>query len=563
MALIDVKNLSFTYPMENKKALDDLNISIEQGEFVVICGSTGCGKSTFLKHLKRELTPHGKTEGHILYRGRDIKELDRRAAACEIGFVMQNPDNQVVTDKVWHELAFGLENLGIKTPVIRRRVAEMASFFGIQEWFRKKTSDLSGGQKQLLNLASIMVMNPRVLVLDEPTSQLDPIAASEFIDTLSKINKELSLTIVLVEHRLEKVFPIADKAVVMDKGRITYCDTPRNVGKKLAQDQYKKNNVMLWGMPAAVRVYSQIRTGGECPLTVREGRQWLAKNFDSHISRINANKKVKQPSRSVAVELKDVWFRYQRQLPDVLRGVWLKAYKGEIFSILGGNGTGKTTALGVIAGIYKAYRGKVLIKAKKINSYTDTRLYRNKLAMLPQNPQTMFVKDTVQDELKEVIRINKYDKHEAKQEFDAVVDQLNLSQLLRKHPYDLSGGEQQKTAFAKILLLRPKIILLDEPTKGIDAYSKAVLADILYKLKSKGVAIIIVTHDIEFSAEHSDRCALFFDGNIVSEDDPVTFFSHNSFYTTAANRMSRYIFENAVTCQDVIKLCKLNKKRVI
>lgn len=557
MALVEVKNLNFRYPVQDKKALVDINLSIEEGEFVVFCGTSGCGKSTFLKQIKREIAPHGEKTGEILYKGIPIKELDDRTAAAEIGFVMQNPENQIVTDKVWHELAFGLESLGLDTMEIRRRVAEMANFFGIHQWFRKNTSDLSGGQKQLLNLAAIMVMQPTILILDEPTSQLDPIAATEFIGTLQKLNKELGLTILLVEHRLEEVFSIADRVVVMEDGQMICHDTPQLVVKQLKA--LKQNHPMSLGLPTPVRVYNGLSIDDHSPLTVRDGRKWLTKHFTNE----NKVKSVEEKERNaVVLEVKEAWFRYERELPDVLSGFSIKVREGEIVSIVGGNGTGKTTALKVMAGLHKPYRGKIVLNGKKLSSYKNGELYRNNLAVLPQDPQTLFVESLVIKEFDKVVQVCKYTKEEAAERIEDIISTLKIRHLLLSHPYDLSGGEQQKVALAKILLLNPRIVLLDEPTKGIDAESKQVFAQILKELKKRGVAIVMVTHDIEFSAEHSDRCAMFFDGNIVSEDQSKSFYSGNTFYTTAAHRMSKHLFQHAVTCEDVIALCKMNYQEI-
>lgn len=557
MEIIKVEDLNFTYPGQNTKALENNSFSIEQGEFVVICGESGSGKTTLLKLLKRELTPHGNKAGNIYYKGTELEDLDDRTAASEIGFVMQNPENQIVTDKVWHELAFGLENIGISTPVIRRRVGEMANFFGIHQWFRKKTTELSGGQKQLLNLASIMVMQPQVLILDEPTSQLDPIAASDFISTLEKLNRDLGLTIILVEHRLEEVLPISDKVMIMEGGNIILYDRPQYVGQKLKK--IDENHKMLLALPSAIRIFNGLDAEGESPLTVREGRQFLSNNYkndvitlDRHLSDDKNNKEEK------IIELKNIWFRYERNLPDILAGVDFHANKGEIMSILGGNGCGKTTLLNVISGQNRAYRGKLLIRGKKIKEYKGKDLYKHNIALLPQDPQTVFLKSTVEEDYKEIGKGMGYTKKEANSYTEEIVALLSIQGLLDKHPYDLSGGEQQKVALGKILLLKPKILLLDEPTKGIDAFSKRVLHGILLDLKKKGVTIIMVTHDVEFAAIASDCCGLFFDGEIISLDRPVEFFSNNSFYTTAANRISRHMYKNAITCEDVIEICRLN-----
>ncbi len=557
MAFIEIKNLSFSYPNTSKNAIENISLDVEEGDFVVICGSSGCGKSTLIRQLKTEIAPHGNKTGEIKYDGILINDLNLRRGASEIGFVMQNPQNQIVTDKVWHELAFGLENLGCDTKTIRVRVCEMASFFGISGWFDKKTSELSGGQMQLLNLASVMAMQPKVLLLDEPTSQLDPIAATEFIETLKKVNRDTGLTIIIVEHRLEEVFSIADKIVIMDKGKILLTDEPKNIGEKLKR--YNRDEIML-SLPTALRVYESLDIKDDCPLTARDGRRFLSKNFINEIKSVKPEPE-KNVKKTPVLELNNIWFRYSKESDDVLKGINFKAYECEIVSIVGSNGAGKTTMLSVMSRLLKPYRGKISLNGENIRSYSASELYHNNLTVLPQNPQSIFVMDTVLADLNEVCNVMKYDKQTAKEKINKVTNMLNISELLQSHPYDLSGGEQQKAALAKVLLLNPKVILLDEPTKGIDAYSKKMLANILNQLKNQGATIIIVTHDIEFSASYSDRCAMFFNGEIISEDETVSFYSGNSFYTTVANKMSRHMYNYAITCEDVIELCKKNPKR--
>ena len=564
MELLKVENLSFTYPRQSgdtspeKEALHQVSLQIQEGDFVVVCGESGCGKTTLLRMLKRELAPAGQKQGAIFFSGREQSELSDREAACEIGFVLQNPENQTVTDKVWHELAFGLENMGIPTPVIRRRVAEMACFFGIDDWFRKKTSQLSGGQKQLLNLASVMAMQPRLLILDEPTSQLDPIAASDFINTLVKINKELGLTILLTEHRLEDVFPVADQVMVMEKGQLLYMGSPREVGKNLKQA--KKNHKMLLGLPSAVRIYQGLdEIEVSCPLTVREGRNFIREEYDNRITRIE--RKQEAIIGEIAMRMKEVCFRYEKDTPDVLENVELTVYKGEILSLLGGNGAGKTTLLSVISGANIAYKGKIEIFGKRLKKYKGKELYVRNLVSLPQNPQTVFLKMTVREDYEELRNVLEYSKEEMQKAITEVSKRLEISHLLDRHPYDLSGGEQQKAAIGKVLLLQPKFLLLDEPTKGIDAWAKKQLGILLGELKQQGITILMVTHDVEFAAEVSDRCGLFFDHQVVSVDKPEEFFCNNNYYTTAANRISRQQYENAITCEEVIALCKRNGRK--
>lgn len=554
MEILRVENLNFSYPLRENQALTDVSFNIKEGEFIVVCGESGCGKTTLLKLIKRELAPCGETSGTIYYKGIPQQELDDRTSACKIGFVMQNPENQIVTEKVWHELAFGLENMGVRTEAIRRRVGEMASFFGIQNWFRNKTDELSGGQKQILNLASVMVMQPEILILDEPTSQLDPIAASDFIDTLYRLNQDMGLTILMTEHRLEEVFPIADRVLVLNKGRVLLFDEPRMVGKKLNNIE---NNGLSKGLPSAIRIYQGLQNNSVCPLTVKEGRESLANNYTNKIRTLKREKRCPSAAEPV-IELKNVWFRYLRESPDIIEDVNLTVPKGEIVCLLGGNGSGKTTLLSIIAGSNRPYRGRVSIFGKNIRKYKGSELYVNGLTLLPQNPQTVFIKETVLDDYRELCKVLGCDQKTIDRKIESIAERLSIRDFLNIHPYDLSGGEQQKAAIGKILLLEPRIILLDEPTKGIDAGYKDQMCTHLKELKDDGITTIIVSHDVEFCARVADCCGMFFDRSIISFGEPEEFFCNNNFYTTVANRISRSMFDNAITTEDVIELCRMN-----
>lgn len=553
METYTIRNLSFKYPQTQEKALSNINLSIDAGEFITICGKSGCGKTTLLRHLKPVLKPHGETSGEIYFYGQSIGELDQRVQASKIGYVLQNPDNQIVTDKVWHELAFGLESLGYDNSTIRLRVAEMASFFGIQNWFHKNITELSGGQKQLLNLASIMAMQPLVLILDEPTSQLDPIAAMDFIETVKKINRELGTTIIMTEHRLEEVIPMSERIIVMDEGYIIVDGSPQKVGEVLN----KIGHPMFNSMTTSMQIYAGVENNLSCPVTVRDGRKWLDEFIGDKIIK-KEDKVIESPSvsKDTIIELKDVWFKYEKNMPDVIKDLSLKVSKGEFYCIVGGNGTGKTTTLSLISGIYKPYRGKILINGKNISKFNVKELFRNNLGVLPQNPQNLFVKKTVELDLYEMFWDTKLTNKEKEERIKEIIEFAEIDELLYSHPYDLSGGEQQRVALAKVLLLEPKILLLDEPTKGLDGYFKERLAIFLKKLTAKGVTIVMVSHDIEFCAKYADKCAMFFDGSIITSNTTREFFSGNSFYTTAANRMARHICPNAVTIEDVIELCQ-------
>lgn len=562
--IYDIRQFGFTYPDQNQCALRGVNLVIEQGDFVVLVGASGSGKTTLLRHLKPSLKPYGKAEGEIRILGSDD--------AADIGFVQQNPENQVVTDKVWHELAFGLESLGIKNDEIRRRVAEVSAFFGIQHWFHKRVSELSGGQLQLLNLASAMILQPRVLVLDEPTSFLDPIAATEWIKTLVRINRELGTTIVMTEHRLEEVLTEANKIVVLNEGAVFMCAEPKTVAEAVS----RLPKAVYRAMPVPFRIWAETRAhtansgepvnskNSDIPLTVREGRNWLLDYFDNDIKEeLNVDAKnfrnvdAKNPQKfdlenhlpsdlkhdlsmtpnhiqqsALAAGLDQVWFRYEKDGADILRELSISLRKGEMLALLGGNGAGKTTTLKLLAGIHKPQKGAVAVQGR--------------VAYMPQNPQLLFQKNTVKADLEM--------GNPRPELLEEVIRLCRLDQFLERHPYDLSGGEQHRAAFAKVLLQEPAVLLLDEPTKGVDAEFKHLFQEILRGLMASGKSVLMVSHDVEFCAAVATRCALFFDGAIVSEGAPGEFFAGSSFYTTAANRMTRGILDGVVTVEDAL-LC--------
>lgn len=559
MEIFKVENLSFKYPRSASFALKDVNLSVKSGEFLVICGKSGCGKTTLLRLLKKQLSPFGEKDGKIFYISRPIEDVDDRESAEKIGFVLQNIETQAVTDKVWHELAFGLESLGEKEEIIRNRVAETASFFGIQNYFRKSVNSLSGGQKQILNLASVMVMRPDVLILDEPTSQLDPISAEEFLKTLKKINLELGTTVILSEHRLETAIPLCDRVAVMESGKIIEEGNASKVCKKLKAS----GNDMYKAFPSTMRIYSEVDgTGEKFPESVKEARMWLedyAENNTLHPDFIPCDEEEKNDGKDeeTAVEMKDVHFRYEKNDRDITDGLCMSVKKGELFAILGGNGAGKTTALSLVCALNKPYRGKIKIFGKNIEKIEN--LY-DIVCALPQNPQNLFLKNTVFSDLMSALDGI---KEEREKKEARVFEALRLCRIEDKkdsHPYDLSGGEMQRAALAKVLLRNPKILLLDEPTKGLDAHFKECFSQILKNLCEKGTCVIMVSHDVEFCAKYADRCAMFFDGRLVSTSSTREFFKNNLFYTTLAVRMARTTIKEAVVDEDIILACAKAKE---
>ncbi|MDR0836706.1 MAG: ATP-binding cassette domain-containing protein [Propionibacteriaceae bacterium] len=598
MALVAVQSLNFAYAGSQREVLRDVSFTIDPGEFVLLIGQSGCGKTTLLRHLKTALTPHGRPSGSVMFDDRPLEDIGLEEQTRRIGFVLQNPDNQIVTDKVWHELAFGLESLGTPREVIRRRVAEMASFFGIVNWYHRDVETLSGGQKQLLNLAAVMTMQPDLLVLDEPTAQLDPIAAVDFLAAAKRINDELGTTVLVTEHRLESAFPLSDRVLVMNQGKLIADECPHSAGATLA----RQDDPMVFALPAAVRlaltldeVQLALTASPTTPMTIREGRTYLRAKLaevgcESAVCTATTRSMTDQrPSASLpapsspllltspippsfcaqsqnpqsqslqttVIEANDVWFRYSRNSEDVLRGLDMSVNQGEFACLLGGNGSGKTTTLGALSGLNKPYRGKIKLLGLNPAKAKGMELFRAGLSVLPQDPQTLFMRNTIFDDLDDAARAHYTDKSARETAVEQVAATTEITSLLRTHPYDVSGGEQQRAALAMALLTNPKVLFLDEPTKGMDAFFKAKLASVLHRLIDNGLTILMVSHDVEFAALYASRCMLFFDGSVVTEGAPREFFVGNSFYTTAANRIGRGLVPGAVSVDDLVAACRV------
>ena len=528
MEILSCENVAFKYNESTDYAISDCTFSVKKGEKIMLCGASGSGKSTLLRLLKRELSPRGELSGNITIMGKDRNELSDRESAEKIGFVMQSPDSQTVCDKVSAELAFGLESFGVKSGEIQSRVGEMAAFFGIEPLYDRDISTLSGGQKQLVALCSVMATDPDILLLDEPTAQLDPDAARELLGILDRLNKEMGVTIIIAEHDPEELFDSCDKILYLANGKTEFFGTPALTAK------YFVENALEGFLPETAKAFA--RLCDDLPLNVRQGRAKLEKLGVTDIPKQAVNDT--ERAEPYALQCKNLWQRYEKNSPDILKGCDLGIRKGECYGLLGSNGGGKSTLLRVICGLCKPYMGTVSLFGKKQKAYKNGSLFRGMLAFLPQEPVTMFVKESVREDL-----LQSGDKVTV----ENVSQRMGIEHLLDRHPWDLSGGEIQKCAFAKILLADPKIIVLDECTKGMDSFAKKALGDILLDLKDEGRTILLVTHDLEFAAQYCDRCGLLFDGKIVAEDNAVEFFSHNRFYTTTAARLTRGFFSGAVT----------------
>ena len=539
MEILGIKELSFSYPDEISKALVDIELSVSEGEFVLLCGISGSGKSTLLKMIIPQISPAGTRNGIITFRGCDISEKN----TARIGVVMQSPDNQIITENTISELAFGLESMGIHKQEMRRRIAEMSNFFGLDDILGKKTTELSGGQKQILNIASVMLMQPELLLLDEPFSQLDPVAASQLADILHRINSEIGTTIIIAEHSPEPVYPICSRVILLSEGRIIADDLPQNVPAEIL----KSGDPVFDALPLAARacVLSDV-SAENIPLTIQNGRKWLRKFIQNH--QLKSISHIQPPTKTneqAAVISDHVWFRYRKNDPFILRNASFRAYSGEILAILGGNGAGKSTLLQVITGSAKQQEGSIRIKNGA------------RIAYMPQSPELLFTADTLYSHFEDCIKASEAEPSD--EIIKKTAEFFELEEKLRRHPYDLSGGEQQKAALAGLLLTMPDILLLDEPVKCMDAKAKKDIGGLMRKLAEKGMCIILVSHDTEFCASYADRCTMFFDGKNSETEPPYEFFSKNVFFTTSARRMTRYISDDIVTDDDLLYALDIQK----
>lgn len=462
---IEVRGLSFTYPGAEALVLDGLDWSVPQGAFALLVGGTGSGKSTLLSLLKPEISPAGECTGELRVLGESAADMDVRASAERVGYVFQDPENQIVCETVWHEMAFGLENLGMSRDEMRRRVAETSYFFGLEDWLHRDTDTLSGGRKQLLSLAAVLALRPRVLLLDEPTSQLDPVAEKNFLHALFRVNRELGCTVVVATHQPRPMLEYATCAYRIEGGRVCEVVDLASLGS-------------------------------------REGLLALDSCWPAQVA-----------ATSAAAAIREGWFRYDRAGGWVLRGLDAAFSAGAVHAVVGGNGCGKSTMLSVLAKTVKLQRGHMERGA-------------GSAALLPQNPKALLVAETVRDELMEWASTCGYDEAVARERAAS----LGLSGLDGRHPYDLSGGQRQLLALAKLLLIGPELLLLDEPTKGLDLASRRIIARALRGHAEAGGTVIMATHDLDFAEQVADDIAMMFDGEIACMEPPADFFSDNVFY---------------------------------
>ena len=551
LALIEINDLYFSYPQSDRYTLSGIRLSVREGEFVVLCGPSGCGKTTLLRHLKPELRPRGTRRGTTTYRGRPMEDAETSGSAARIGYVQQDPEHQIVMDRVLQELAFGMENVGVPPAAMRKRLAEMASFFGIEDWLHRKTAELSGGEKQLVNLASALLMRPDVLLLDEPTAQLDPVASKQLLQLVRRCHEEFGLTIVMTEHRLEELFPMADRIVMMGPdGAVRYEGAPREVAKRVHE---REDAAYLAYVPSVARLFLTAAPTETVPLTVGEGRAALGRLVRERRIADGDGERTESPrtNRSPVIACRELTFAYERHAAAAIDHLDFALYSGDLFAIVGGNGAGKSTLLRLLAGLLAPRRGSVKLLGKPLEKWSDGERYRA-IGYLPQHPLSYFLYDTVEQELLEAAIRGAPGKPPSEQA-RRMAERFGLEPILSMHPHDLSGGERQKVVLACVLMSNPKLILLDEPTKGLDPHTKDDWGRLLRTLAGQGTAIAFVTHDIEFAAAYANRCAMLFDGAIATEGTPAQLFGENYFYTTAVNKLVRGYVPNALTEKEVLR----------
>lgn len=487
------ENIAYTYPGETGSALKNVSFTVDPGEFVVVCGDSGSGKTTLLQQLK-EQNP-------------------------EFGYVMQNPMTQLVTDKVYHELAFGMENRGIEPEHMWHMIAETATYFGMEDWLDRETFRLSGGEAQLVNLAAVLVTNPPVLLLDEPTSQLDPMAATAFLEVVKRVNEQAGITVILVEQRLDEVLAACDRMLVLHDGCVAAYGSVKEVFTRICRSELSEEYLSY--MPSFVRLYARLggldtADGGVgCPTSIRECRTWFYEN-DSGLSVRQRRSREREEGEACSLECKGVFFRYERTGKDILHDVCYRADPGYVYGIVGGNGSGKSTFLNILTGAKRHYHGKVRVAGE--------------VACLPQEPRYLFIEDRIGDIVTQM----------------EAIERFGLGGLLDRHPYDISGGQMQRLAMAYLYEKAAQVYLFDEPTKGLDPYWKRAFGGWLEELAADGKTVVVVTHDVEFAANYCERMSMCFRAGLTEPIETARFFRDHHFYTTAVHKIVRDRYPDVV-----------------
>lgn len=537
LEIININNLTFNYPDSKQSAIKNINLTVNEGEFILIVGPSGCGKSTLIRLLNRVVPDYygGTIEGEVSINGRNIEFLDKKQVIENVGMVYQHPEKQIVLQDVEREIAFGLENFNTDINTMKRNVSEVISLLGLNKIRDKQTTEISGGEKQRVAIASVVSMDPQIIAFDEPISQLDPISAEEVLNSIKRLNRDLGKTIILVEQRLDKCFHMADRIIFMENGEIIGQGTPKNI---------PENIVNKYHLPTITYIFKEagLQT---LPITVKEGRDIIRNNKFQDLKEDDLKFK------EVVMEIEKLNFEYERGYK-ILKDLSFKLHRGEIMTVMGENGAGKSTLFKIIAGMIDKYKGKVLIDNKNIKSLKLKERIK-KIGYLSQNPNDYFGRKTVFEEVGYTLKnIGEYKEEKVEQ----VMKLLNISYLEDKNPRDLSGGEKQRVAIACTIITDPEILILDEPTRGMDAEAKENLGEIIKTLAEVGKSIVVITHDSDFAGDYSHSVMLMFNGEIVAKGCARDILYNSMYYSPQISK----IFKNKcniISSKRAIELLKV------
>ena len=530
--MIKINNFTFYYSDSTKPALADIDLRIDSSEFVLVAGASGSGKSSLCRCLNG-LIPHfygGKIKGYVNVCGKNVIETPTKKMAEEVGMVFQDPENQMLMTEVEREIAFGLENLCYPGDIISKRVEEALDSVGISNIRYRHPNNLSGGEKQKVAIASNLALHPQILVLDEPTSELDPKSAEDVINVLERLNDELGLTIILIEHRLDRVVHHVDRIIALSDGQVVLDGPP---GEILANQKFKSLGI---GLPPIASLAHAIRERGfnleRIPLTVKEGRRMFL-NFFKNPRKVELTDD--KPTGGVKVEFRNVSYTYPNDI-DALKNISLKFNAGEFIAIMGRNASGKTTLVKHINSLLKPKKGSVLVSTINTKNATVAQMAKT-VGYVFQNPNAHLFADTVEEEIQYILKNRKMGGHEINSKTDSILKMFNLADKRDEYPRSLSGGEKQRVALASVIVTEPDILILDEPTRGMDYASKDYLMNFLDNYRRNGKVVVLVSHDIETVARHVDRVILLSEGKIIVDDSKRKVMSKALLFSPQINRL--------------------------
>lgn len=556
--MIKIENLTYNYPNVITPALDNINLEIQEGEFILLVGPSGCGKSTLVQCLNGIIpkVAGGDLRGKIKIGGKDISNCKVHQLSKYVGMVFQNPNAQLFGLTVEEDVAFGPENLGIARDEIQKLVEKSIGIVGIEKLRKRFTFTLSGGEKQRTAIAGAIAMEPKILVFDEPTSDIDPVGTKQVLETLKRINKDRSITIILIEHKIDEVFGIADRTIVMDRGKIILD------GKTCEVFTHNLDLLESIGIypPQLIRLSRM--------LSVKPSYNDIFSYFNSLNGSFQEFSEVKNIKKSPSkVVFEDVWFNY-RGGPPALKGISLEIKKGEFIAMIGPNGSGKTTLLSCLIGFIKPGKGRILIDGQDIKNLCVADL-AIKVGYLFQNPDLQLFTDTIAQEVGFGLKNRSLAAADINKKVAQAMEIMELSEYRDRHPHSLSRGQRQRLAVASILSMEQEIIVLDEPTTGQDRGHLSKFLSQIKKLNDAGKTIIMITHDMSIVAEYAERTILMEEGKILMDGSTREVFSRPDILKRASielpliARISNDLRKAGRNIQVMLTLEELHNKNMI